>query len=388
MPPSPAEEPFFLRTLKMFSATSAVKGFVMAKINTLNRRDRKGRSRVREERSSHLKCDNSSMSPANTATHSSLSLENIEKALQVIDPVFLNTPQFRSDIFSRTLGMDLVLKVETVNPIRSFKGRGAEYFMSRQLDGPKTLVCASAGNFGQGLVYAATKRGFHTIVFAAESANALKVARMRELGGEVRLVGSDFDQAKEHAAHFAEQTGAQFVEDGREPEIAEGAGTIAVELCRWANRFDALLVPLGDGALVAGIGCWMKTHSPSTRIIGICAAGAPALARSWQEGKLYATESVSTIADGIAVRTPVPQSLVHLKSLMDEVLLIEDESLIESMRMVHRYHGLVTEPAGVAGLAAAITYKDRFRDARMATPLCGGNVTSEQMQRWFAEPRN
>jgi threonine dehydratase len=229
---------------------------------------------------------------------------------------------------------------------------------------------------------------FGPLFFAAESANALKVERMRELGGEVRLVGSDFDEAKEHAVHFAEQTGAQFVEDGREPEIAEGAGTVAVELCRWASPFDALLVPLGDGALVAGIGCWMKTHSPSTRIIGICAAGAPALARAWQEGKLCATESVSTIADGIAVRTPVAQSLVHLKSLMDEVLLVEDESMIEAMQMVLRHHGLVAEPAGVAGLAAAITYKERFRDARVATPLCGGNVTSEQMQRWFSEPRN
>jgi threonine dehydratase len=309
------------------------------------------------------------MPPTNTTTYPTLSLANIENASQVIDPVFLNTPQFRSDILSRILGMDLVLKVETVNPIRSFKGRGSEYFMSRQMDGPKTLVCASAGNFGQGLAYAARKRGLHTIVFAAESANTLKVERMRELGGEVRLVGSDFDVAKEHAREFAEQTGVQFVEDGRDPEIAEGAGTIAVELCRWANRFDALLVPLGDGALVAGIGCWMKAHSPSTRILGVCAAGAPALARSWQEGKLCTAKSVSTIADGIAVRVPVPESLRHLEGRIDEILLVEDNAMIEAMRLVLRHHGLVTEPAGVAGLAAAITHHERFRDAGGYAPV-------------------
>jgi len=325
------------------------------------------------------------MSLANTATDSLLSLENIEKALQVIDPIFLNTPQFRSDILSRLLGMDFVLKVETVNPIRSFKGRGTEYFMSRQQDGPKTLVCASAGNFGQGLVYSARRRGFSVIVFAAESANPLKVERMRELGGDVRLMGSDFDEAKDHAREFAKKSGAQFVEDGNDPAIAEGAGTIAVELCRGAALFDALLIPLGDGALLAGIGCWMKAHSPSTRIIGVCAAGAPAMATSWREGKVCSSESISTIADGIAVRVPVRESLLTLKGLVDEILLVEDEAMIDAMRLVLRHHGLVTEPSGVAGLAAAVTYKQQFRGAHVATPLCGGNVTAEQMRHWFSE---
>ncbi len=318
------------------------------------------------------------------ATSSSgLSLEKIERSLQFIDPVFLNTPQFRSDSLSRKLESDLVLKVETINPIRSFKGRGAEFLVSCLPDEPRTLVCGSAGNFGQGLAYAARKRGFRVVIFAAQGANPLKVDRMRQLGGEVELFGANFDQAKAEARRFAESTEARFIDDGREPEIAEGAGTIAVELCAWNKQFDALLIPLGDGALVAGIGRWMKTHSPTTRIVGVCAAGAPALARSWQEGRLCTTETSSTIADGIDVRVPVLESLLNLMGLMNEVLLVEDESLIQAMRLAFNYHGLVIEPAGAAGLAAAITYHERFRGARLAIPLCGGNLTSGQVQRWL-----
>ncbi len=312
-----------------------------------------------------------------------LSVERIERASSVIDPIFLNTPQFQSDKLSRLLGLRLVLKVETVNPIRSFKGRGAEFLVASLPQKPNTLVCASAGNFGQGVAYAARKRGFRAVVFAAESANPLKVERMRELGAEVQLSGSDFDQAKGEARRFAERTAARFIEDGREAQVAEGAGTIALELCRMKEPFDVLLIPLGDGALVAGIGCWMKAHSPSTRIIGVCASGAPAMASSWQEGKPRRTETSHTIADGIDVRRPVPESLLNLAETMDEVLMVEDDSMIEAMRLIFTHHGLVTEPAGVAGLAAAITYKQRFREQSVATPLCGANLTTDQIQKWI-----
>ncbi len=318
---------------------------------------------------------------------SRLSLDRIEGAFRSIDPVFLNTPQFQSDALSDELGMRLVLKVETVNPIRSFKGRGADYFVSElSADSPK-LVCATAGNFGQGMAYAARKRGFRLLVFASEAANPLKLERMRQLGAEVRLFGRDFDAAKERAREFAEETGARFVEDGREPAISEGAGTIAVELGRWREAFDFLLVPLGDGALAAGIGRWMKADSPATRVIAVCAAGAPAMALSLHEGKVRSTESVATIADGIAVRVPVPESLADLKDVVDEVLLVEDGAVIQAMQLAFCHHGLVIEPAGAAGLAAAITYQHRFRDALLATPLCGGNLTPEQTHQWLFAAR-
>ena len=109
------------------------------------------------------------------------------------------------------------------------------------------------------------------------------------------------------------------------------------------------------------------------------------MAMSWREGKLRSTETTSTIADGIAIRVPVPESLLHSRGTHRWVLLVEDESLIGAMRLVFRHHGLVIEPAGAAGLAAAVVYKARFRGARVATPLCGGNLTSDQIRRWLFE---
>ena len=221
------------------------------------------------------------------------------------------------------------------------------------------------------------------IVFAAETANPRKLARMRELGANVRLAGCDFDEAKQHARVFAHETGTWFIEDGREPAISEGAGTIALELCRWPHAFDFVLAPLGNGALLAGMGTWMKVHSPATRRIGVCAAGAPAMALSINSGAPESTESVATIADGIAVRVPVPEALTDLSGVVDEVLLVEDEALVEAMQLLFRRHGLMVEPAGVAGLAAVISYPERFRGSTVATPLCGANLTSEQIMQWL-----
>ena len=208
-----------------------------------------------------------------------LSVDRIAHAVTVIDPVFLDSPQFRAEPIEKQLGCRLVVKVETLNPIRSFKGRGTEYLTS-SLHGHPRLVCATAGNFGQGMAYSARKRGLSLTIFASVTANPLKVERMRALGADVRLTGEDFDAAHLAAAAFAVETGAQLIEDGRDVAIAEGAGTIGVELLRWPEPLDALLVPLGDGALLAGVARWVKTHQPSTQVIGVCASGAPAMERS------------------------------------------------------------------------------------------------------------
>jgi threonine dehydratase len=304
-----------------------------------------------------------------------LSLERIERAARTIDPVFLNTPQFESEPLSDDLGLRLVLKVETVNPIRSFKGRGADFLVSNLPADSSTLVCASAGNFGQGLAYAARKRRLPVVVFAAEAANPMKLEQMRKLGADVRLIGPDFDAAKEHARRFAEQTDGRYIEDGLEPAIAEGAGSIAVELCRWKDPLDFLLVPLGNGALLAGVGRWMKAHSPLTRMVAVCATGAPSMALSLQSGTVRCTDRADTIADGIAVRVPVPEALDDLEGVVDDVVSVEDEAMVEAMRLVFDFHGLVLEPAGAAGVAAAVVFREKFRGGRVATVLTGGNRT-------------
>jgi threonine dehydratase len=311
-----------------------------------------------------------------------VSLARIEEAASVIDPVFLASPQFFCDRLSEELGFELVSKIECVNPIRSFKGRGASYFAHRHHDDrPHPWVCASAGNFGQGLAYAARARGIPVLVFASKKANPFKVARMRALGAEVRLVGEDFDAAKEESRRYAEANGLTFVEDGREPAISEGAGTIAIELLRDRRPFDALLVPLGNGALINGIGTWMKARSPATEVIGVGAERAPAMERSFRARRpIPLDEPVATIADGVATRVPVPEAVETMLRVVDDVLLVEEDAIVGAMRVIFRELGLVVEGAGAVTLAAAAVHRERFRDRRVATIVGGGNATRGEIR--------
>jgi threonine dehydratase len=312
-----------------------------------------------------------------------LALANIEEAARIIDPVFTGSPQFASEQLNDQLGLELICKVETINPIRSFKGRGADYFVQRLPRDVAWLVCASAGNFGQGLAYAARKRGLRLTIFAAETANPLKVERMKQLGAELVIAGHDFDAAKAAAREFAAAHGALFVEDGREPAIAEGAGTIGLELSRWPQSFDAVLVPLGNGALLAGVGRWLKAVATQTRIIGVCAANAPAMAQSWRAGQLIVTEQANTIADGVAVRVPITEALQDLRPVVDDILLVDEQTIVQAMRLLFRALGLIVEPAGAVGVAALLAYRAQFAEQRLATILCGGNLTDEQVRRWL-----
>ncbi len=302
-----------------------------------------------------------------------------------IDPAFLRTPQIESGSLSERLGMHLVAKIETLTPIRSFKGRRGDWFM-RTTGDASPIVCASAGNFGQAIAYAARARGIECTVFAPERANPLKVERMRAFGADVRLVGLDFDASKEQARRHADATGGRFVEDGAEVAIAEGAGTIASELGAHPTLIDAVLVPVGNGALITGIGAWIKAFAPHTEVVGIAAAGAPSMAESWRVREPRPTRDVTTIADGIAVREPVPRALEDMYSLVDDMVLVDDADLVDAMRLAHEHLGVVVEPAGVAGLAAAANLRERYAGKTVATPLCGGNVTPAQISEWLGGP--
>ncbi len=314
-----------------------------------------------------------------------ISLERIEEAADLIDPVFRDTPQFVCEPLSERLGMTIVLKVECVNPIRSFKGRGADYLL-RRLGAPDSvgeIVCASAGNFGQGMAYAARKRGVAMTVFAAQTANPLKVERMRALGARVILRGNDFDEAKDGAVQHASDTGAFYVEDGLLGPIAEGAGTIAVELERMGEQIDACVVPLGNGSLINGMGTWFKRSTPANYVIAVCPTGAPSMFMSWRAGKPMSTPTIDTIADGIAVRVPVPEALDIMRDTVNEMMLVTDEEIVAAMRLLHRDAGVVVEPAGAAGIAAVMKLGDELSGKRVAVPLTGGNVTEEQLRNWF-----
>jgi len=312
-----------------------------------------------------------------------LSLARIRQAAGIIDPVFLHSPQFVAESLSAELGARIVVKVETANPIRSFKGRGAEFFVSTLAPGSE-LITASAGNFGQAMGYACRKRGVALTVYASVQANPMKVERMRALGAKVVLVGHDFDEAKLAARAAAQAAGTRFVEDSLDVETGEGAGTIGLELAGFAERIDLLAVSLGNGALACGVGLALKAASPKTRLIAVQAAGAPAMIESFQERKLISHASIATIADGIGVRLPIPESISDMIGVVDEGLLVSEEAIKAAMRLAHRHLGLVVEPSGVVGLAAVLEHRARFAAKSVATILTGGNLTDEQIQAWLS----
>jgi threonine dehydratase len=312
-----------------------------------------------------------------------LKIENIRAAVREIDPVFLNTPQYEADSLSRILGAKIVVKVETANPIRSFKGRGAEFLASRIP--PKTkLITASAGNFGQAMAYGCRRREIALTVYASVNANPLKLERMRALGATVVLHGDDFDAAKIEAKRVAAESGLRLVEDGRDVETGEGAGTIGLELADWKGEFDAVLLPLGNGALACGVGCYLKHVRPQIRVVAIQSAGAPAMLESWRQKRVVTFDTISTIADGIGVRIPIAECVRDMEGIIDEGIVVQDASLIEAMRLAHEHLGIVLEPSGAAGLAAILENRERFANQTVAVVLCGGNLTPEQMKLWLS----
>lgn len=297
------------------------------------------------------------MLPSDPSPHHRIRLDAIVAAPASIDPVFLGTPQYECEQLSEALGCRLMIKVETANPIRSFKGRGGSLLVASLArhqagDLAQPIVSASAVNWGQALAYACRAYRRPLILFAAETANVLKIERMRALRADVRMTGIDFDAAVAAGRAHAAAHGLRFVADSQEVETSVGAGTIALELLERDQTFDAVLVPLGNGALLTGIGRWLKTASPSTKVIGVAAAGADAMAASWREGRIVERPSVATRADGIAVRVPIPQAVHDMAGTVDDVLLVDDDAILQAVRLLFDTAGLVVEPAGAAGVAA------------------------------------
>jgi threonine dehydratase len=311
-----------------------------------------------------------------------LDLGRIRAAVQSIDPVFLRTPQFGSGALDAVLGCSVTVKVETLNPVRSFKGRGTELVVSRAASEYPSVVCASAGNLGQALAYSGARRGLPVAVFAAESANALKIERMRSLGATVYLDGKDIERPRERAREFAEAEGAYLVEDSLDLDTCEGAATIGLELLEGEQRPDVLIIALGGGALASGVGYVAKELSPRTKVIAVQPTGAPAMALSWRKGTVVNTDTIDTIADGVAGRFPIPEVLDDLLEVVDDVVLVDDDLTKRGMRLLFECAGLVVEPSAALGVAAILADPERFAGLRVATVICGSNVMPADFQTW------
>ncbi|MEV4713998.1 pyridoxal-phosphate dependent enzyme [Micromonospora sp. NPDC049374] len=312
-----------------------------------------------------------------------LDTARIRAARHVIDPVFLDTPLYRCEPLEPDLGCAVSIKLETANPVRSFKARGTELVASRLADdGQHAVVCASVGNLGQALAWSGRGRGLDVTVVATRHATVAKLDRIRALGATLELVDGDHELARDRAAAIAQQRGIRLLEDSLDIETCEGAGTIGLELVETAPPFDAVLVALGGGALATGVGHVLKEQAPHVEVLCVQPQGAPAMTRSWHQRHVVTTESTNTIADGVAGRRPIPAVLDDLLLVADDAILVQETSIITAMRMLLDQAGLVVEPSAALGVAALLEDPDRFAGRHVTTIVCGSNVDVAAYHRW------
>jgi threonine dehydratase len=312
-----------------------------------------------------------------------LDLDRIHAARRVIDPIFLSTPMYRCDALGRRLGCTVSIKLETANPVRSFKARGTELVASLLTEQGRTAaVCASAGNLGQALGWSGRRRGLDVTVVASRRAPVAKLDRIRALGAELELVDGDFEMARERAASIAQWRGIRLVEDSLDVETCEGAATIGLELAGEESSFDAVLIALGGGAMATGVGYVLKTLRPGVEVICVQPVGAPAMTRSWRERRIITTESTDTIADGVAGRYPIPAVLDDLLTVADDAVLVHESSIVAGIRMLLEHTGLVVEPSAALGVAAVLEDRDRFAGRHIVTVICGSNVDLDAYHSW------
>ncbi|MFF3419753.1 threonine/serine dehydratase [Streptomyces sp. NPDC002698] len=314
-----------------------------------------------------------------------LDIARIRAARRVIDPVFLDTPLYRCEALEPGLGCAVSIKLETANPVRSFKARGTEVVASLLAgDGSRDVVCASAGNLGQALAWSGRGRGLEVTVVASRFATVAKLDRIRALGAGVELVDGDHEMARERAAAIARREGIRLVEDSLDIETCEGAATIGLELVDTVPSFDTVLIALGGGALATGVGHVLKAMAPEVEVICVQPLGAPAMTHSWRGRRVVTTDSTSAIADGVAGRYPVPAVLDDLLLVADDAVLVQEESIIAGMRMLLDHAGLVVEPSAALGIAAVLEDRDRFAGRHVVTIVCGSNVDVDAYHGWIA----
>lgn len=317
-----------------------------------------------------------------------LDTARIRAARRVIDPVFLDTPLYRCDALEPSVGCAVSVKLETANPVRSFKARGTEVVASQLADtGSRAVLCASAGNLGQALAWSGRGRGLDVTVVASRFAPAAKLDRIRALDARLELVDGDFDLARERAADLARYEGIRLVEDSLDIETCEGAATIGLELVAAVPSFDAVLIALGGGALATGVGHVMKAFAPEVEVICVQPLGAPAMTRSWHRRHVVTTASTDTIADGVAGRRPIQAVLDDLLVVADDAVLVQEASIIAGMRLLLDHAGLVVEPSAALGIAAILENRDRFAGRHVVTIVCGSNVDVDAYQRWVGPVR-
>ncbi len=308
---------------------------------------------------------------------------SVERAARDLARSLPPTPLQYSRAFTHKAGCHVHIKIESIQPIRAFKVRGALTKIMRlhPEKGSAGVITASAGNHGQGVAYAAAVFKIPATVYVPETANQLKVEAIKRLGATVVPAGRNYNDAYLEAIRHQEQGGATFVHAFNDPDVIAGQGSIAVELLHDLEDFDTVLVPIGGGGLIGGIAMYLKEKRPGVRVIGVEPAGADGMRRSLEAGRVVTLDRVNTIADGLAASAPGPLTLELAQRYVDEIVLVQDNEMLRAIRLMFEWEHLLAEPAGAAAMAALLYHYSPAPNDRVVVLLSGANVTDEVMIR-------
>lgn len=306
--------------------------------------------------------------------NSYLTLEKFEEATEIVQKVTAETKLVYSEYFSAQTGNKVYLKPENMQYTGAYKLRGAYYKISTlsDEDRAKGLITASAGNHAQGVAYAAKAYGCKAVIVMPTTTPLIKVNRTKGYGAEVILYGDVYDEACDYAYKLAEEHGYTFVHPFNDLDVACGQGTIAMEIVKELPTVDYILVPIGGGGLATGVSTLAKQLNPKIKVIGVEPAGANCMQASLEAGHVVTLPSVTTIADGTAVKTPGDKLLPYIQENIDEIITVPDEELIVSFLDMIENHKMVVENSGLLTVAA-LKHMD-VRGKKIVSILSGGNM--------------
>ena len=303
-----------------------------------------------------------------------LTLKKFEEAAEKVKEATLPTNLIFSEYFSNQTGNKVYLKPENMQYTGAYKVRGAYYKISTMSEEArkKGLITASAGNHAQGVAFAAKKYGVKATVVMPTTTPLIKVNRTKGYGAEVVLYGDVYDEACEYALKLAEEKGLTFVHPFDDFDVATGQGSIAMEIIKELPTVDYILVPVGGGGLATGVSTLAKLLNPNIKVIGVEPAGANCLQASLKNGKVTTLPTVSTIADGTAVKTPGTKVFPYLQKNLDDIITVPDEDLIVSFLDMVENHKMIVENSGLLTVAALKQLK--VKDKKVVSILSGGNM--------------
>ena len=303
-----------------------------------------------------------------------LTLKKFEEAAEKVKEATLPTNLIFSEYFSNQTGNKVYLKPENMQYTGAYKVRGAYYKISTMSEEArkKGLITASAGNHAQGVAFAAKKYGVKATVVMPTTTPLIKVNRTMGYGAEVVLYGDVYDEACEYALKLAEEKGLTFVHPFDDLDVATGQGSIAMEIIKELPTVDYILVPVGGGGLATGVSTLAKLLNPNIKVIGVEPAGANCLQASLKNGKVTTLPTVSTIADGTAVKTPGTKVFPYLQKNLDDIITVPDEDLIVSFLDMVENHKMIVENSGLLTVAALKQLK--VKDKKVVSILSGGNM--------------